>query len=179
MNKEDLVPGTLYIIKDSFFKKVKDPYLMCNHKGKGIRPEVFLFIEVSNGLAVMAPVSSKTTKYDTQVKKLKSSLKQTNNPAMREELSNKVLGLLKSKINGVPGYILLQNMFVLNTDYIRKEYLGFGGVAVSLSLDETKNLINQARKVYDLLKSGFKFISTQPDFNRIEQIMILESKKDK
>ncbi|MCD8195482.1 MAG: hypothetical protein LUD22_04225 [Coprobacillus sp.] len=175
MNKEDLVPGGCYVIKDSYFKRIRDPYLMKNRK-TGPRPNVFLFIDLTDDLGVFAPLSTKKDKYDLIVKRLEAQLSKETDLDKREEISNKLLGLIPSSINGIDGYILLQNMYPINLKYVSRPYLDNKGTIEMLTPNEIDKVINQAKRVCKLLENGFKFMKTQPNYKKIKNIMISQNK---
>ena len=59
-----------YIIKDTFFEDMKEPYLKGNKAGN--RPHYYCFEDVKTGIYWMIPLSSQVAKYKGIIEKKKN-----------------------------------------------------------------------------------------------------------
>ncbi len=174
MKLEDLKEGTLYVISDTFFRKVKDPYLMKNHPN-GFRPSCFVFCDDVDNIPWVIPLSTRAGKYDYITVTIKNEINSATSISKKEELEKKLLGLKKVFVRGHNCYILFQDMFPIHEKYIRRPYM-YDGKPYSFDKEITEDIINQARIVKELLESGFIFVKTQPDIEKIKKMMMLQSK---
>ena len=148
-----------YIIKDSFFEYVNDPYLKGNKDGN--RPHYYCF-EDSDGLCWMIPLSSKIEKYQKIIDGKLANGKPCD-----------ILHIVKLDDDRVSVF-LIQDMFPIKEKFIEREYTIAGNHLMLTSEHIAKKIEQKAKKVRDLLNNGVKFMSTQPDINAI----ISKLKKD-
>ena len=141
-----------YIIKDSFFEYVNDPYLKGNKEGN--RPHYYCFKD-NNGLLWMIPLSSRIKKYQSIIDKRK----RLGKPCDIVHIAK----LDDDKINA----FLIQDMFPITEDYIGREYTIAGNHLILTSEHTRRDIEQKARKVMNMLKRGVKFLPTQADINAI------------
>ena len=141
-----------YIIKDSFFEYVDDPYLKGNKEGN--RPHYYCFQD-SDGLYWMIPLSSRVEKY----KKIMDKKLQAGKPC-------DIIHIVKLDDDRESAF-LIQDMFPITEDYIEREYTIAGNHLMLTSEHSVRAIETKAKKVLGLLKRGIKFIPTQPDVNEI------------
>ncbi|MCD8194966.1 MAG: hypothetical protein LUD22_01535 [Coprobacillus sp.] len=165
-----LVTGYLYVISDQFFIDVNDPYLVKNHPG-GLRPYYLAIYDSSTDLYWMIPLSSKVDKYKRYYRKTFYKWTNSSRSDAKEILSKFMLGMKIVHYADRESVLLFQDMFPVSRDYIVRYYLINHG-PFTFDEYETQTIVNQAREVISLLKNGFKFVSTQPDINRLEKILL-------
>ncbi len=138
-----------YIIKDSFFNKVNDPFLKGNKEGN--RPHYYCFEDKKTHLFWMIPMSSRIEKYKNIIKK-------------REALGRPCDILHIAKLDhGRESVFLIQDMFPITEEYIDREYMIHGNHLILTSEHIVNEVEQKAKKVLELLKHGVKFTPTQPD----------------
>ena len=138
-----------YIIKDTFFQDMADPYLKGNKKEN--RPHYYCFEDNSSGIYWMIPLSSRIEKYKKIAEK-------------REELGKScdIIHIVKLD-DGRESVFLIQDMFPITVEYIEREYTIAGNHLMLTSEHEVRAIEQKARKVMGMLKRGVKFTPTQPD----------------
>ncbi len=141
-----------YIIKDSFFKKMNDPYLKGNKKEN--RPHYYCFKEDSD-LIWMIPLSSKIEKYK---KILNDKIKRYN--------TCETIHIIKLD-NGKESVFLIQDMFPITKSYIKRKYTIANNHLKITSEHSAREIEKKAKKVMEMLKRNTKFTPTQPNINEI------------
>ncbi|MCD8203742.1 MAG: hypothetical protein LUB56_01275 [Coprobacillus sp.] len=174
MKLEELKEGTLYVISDTFFRKVKDPYLMKNH-GNGLRPNCFVFCDSEEKIPWVIPLTTKVDKFDYNRSVIDKKIKNANSQNEIDELNKKLMGFKKSSVGGNDCYILFMDMFPVNEKYIIRPYM-VNGYPFQFDDTTTNEIINQAKIVHKMLINGYLFIKTQPDIKRIKSIILNEKK---
>jgi len=69
MNENDIKPGYVYHIKDSYFDIARDDKLMRNREGGSYRPTYFCIKDEKTGLLWVIPMSRRSEKYSNFYKK--------------------------------------------------------------------------------------------------------------
>ena len=141
-----------YIIKDSFFTYVDDPYLKGNKEGN--RPHYYCFQE-NDGMYWMIPLSSRIEKY----KRIMEKKRQAGKPC-------DIIHIVKLDDDRESAF-LIQDMFPITEEFIEREYTIAGNHLMLTSEHSVKEVETKARKIMGLLKRGVRFIPTQPDINEI------------
>ena len=138
-----------YIIKDSFFDDMNEPYLKGNKEGN--RPHYYCFEDSVMGLYWMIPLSSRIDKY----KKIMDNKKKAGKPC-------DIIHIVKLDDDRESAF-LIQDMFPITEEYIEREYTIAGNHLMLTSEHTVKTIEQKARKVMGMLKRGVKFTPTQPD----------------
>lgn len=156
-----ITAGYAYHIKDEFFQKVNDPYLMSNKEKGNYRPTYYCVKDKDTSLFWMVPMSSNVDKYkkiyDKQVHKY-----------------GKCLTIVIGKYDGKRAAFLLQNMFPTSEYYIDHIHTKRGNpVPVHTAIQDIidKNM----KQLLHLIKLDKKVVF--PNVKRIEEIMLLEGTK--
>ena len=97
-----------YIIKDSFFDDMDEPYLKGNKKGN--RPHYYCFEDVTSGLYWMIQLSSRIDKY----KKIVENKKKAGKPC-------DIIHIVKLDDDRESAF-LIQDMFPITEAYVEREY---------------------------------------------------------
>ncbi len=142
-----------YIIKDTFFEDMDEPYLKGNKAGN--RPHYYCFEDVKTGIYWMIPLSSQVAKYKGIIEKKKNIKKPCD-----------ILHIVTLD-DDRESVFLLQDMFPIIEDYIEREYTIAGNHLILTSEHTIKEIEQKARKVIGMLKRGVKFTPTQPDVIKI------------
>ncbi len=150
--------GRFYFITDEYFVNFPDPKLMKNREivagASHDRPCYCAFRDSSTGLYWMVPFSSRVAKFK-QIYQQKIHQRGVCDTI----IFGKVLGYEKA--------FLIQNMCPVTPDYVKNEYMDtVSGVAVRLNGAFEGKLIQKARKVLALQRSGVRLIF--PDVLKIE-----------
>ena len=138
-----------YIIKDSFFDDMNEPYLKGNKEGN--RPHYYCFEDSVTQLYWMIPLSSRIDKY----KKIMDNKKKAGKPC-------DIIHIVKLDDDRESAF-LIQDMFPITEEYIEREYTIAGNHLMLTSEHTVKTIEQKARKVMGMLKRGVKFTPTQPD----------------
>lgn len=138
-----------YIIKDSFFDDMNEPYLKGNKEGN--RPHYYCFEDSVTQLYWMIPLSSRIDKY----KKIIDNKKKAGKPC-------DIIHIVKLDDDRESAF-LIQDMFPITEEYIEREYTIAGNHLMLTSEHTVKTIEQKARKVMGMLKRGVKFTPTQPD----------------
>ncbi len=154
----DLYEGYFYFIKDSFFDKVQDPYLMCNYPNTK-RPHYLPYIDPKTGFYWMIPCSSKVSKYQEIV-----------NNKIRQHKSHDTIQFIT--IAGRPSVLLFQDMFPVSQDYIENQYINKNGPIYIKNQKVVANLNKIAKSTISSIRRGVTFSVTQPDSLRIEKMLL-------
>ena len=142
-----------YMIKDSFFEVMSDPFLKGNKQGN--RPHYYCFEDDESGIYWIIPLSSRVSKYKKIIEKKEKTGKKCD-----------ILHIAKLD-NDKESVFLIQDMFPITEDYIEREYTISGNHMV-LSSEHTINDINKkAKKIKAMIKRGVKFLPTQVDALKI------------
>ena len=138
-----------YIIKDSFFDDMNEPYLKGNKEGN--RPHYYCFEDSVTQLYWMIPLSSRIDKY----KKIMDNKKKAGKPC-------DIIHIVKLDDDRESAF-LIQDMFPITEEYIEREYTIAGNHLMLTSEHTVKTIEQKARKVMGMLKRGVKFTPTQSD----------------
>ena len=127
-----------YMIKDSFFEVMSDPFLKGNKQGN--RPHYYCFEDDESGIYWIIPLSSRVSKYKKIIEKKEKTGKKCD-----------ILHIAKLD-NDKESVFLIQDMFPITEDYIEREYTISGNHMV-LSSEHTINDINKkAKKIKAMIK---------------------------
>ena len=151
-----------YIIKESFFADINEPFLKGNKQEN--RPHYYCFKDHNTVLYWMIPLSSKVEKYQQIIE--------------QKRIENKPCDILHIMMtdNGKKNVFLIADMFPITEAYIEREYMIAGKHLRVTSEHEIRTIKRKARKILSMLKRGIKFMPTQPDVLRIQKLL-LENKK--
>ena len=138
-----------YIIKDSFFEDMPDPYLKGNKEGN--RPHYYCFEDMNTGIYWVIPLSSRIDKYKRIMEKKEKAGKPCD-----------ILHIVKLDDSHESAF-LIQDMFPVIDEYIEREYTIAGNHLMLTSEHTARTIEQKARKVMGMLKRGVKFTPTQPD----------------
>lgn len=152
--------GFLYFIDDTFFERIKDPYLKVNYESTK-RPHYFAFWDSETSLYWFVPCSSRIEKFESIISKKEEQHKPTD--------TIKIVHIQNRKTA-----LLFQDMFPATKSYIKEQYKRGGQPVCIKDPKIISNLEKTAKKVITLLRRGVRFTPTQPDVNRIEQLMLKE-----
>lgn len=142
-----------YIIKDSFFEDMADPYLKNNKAGN--RPHYYCFEDTNAGIYWMIPLSSQIDKYKRIMEKKEK---------MRKPCDIIYIAKLDDSRQSA---FLIQDMFPITDEYIEREYTIAGNHLMLTSEHTAKDIERKAKKVMSMLKRGVKFTPTQPNVTAI------------
>ena len=142
-----------YIIKDSFFDDMDEPYLKGNKEGN--RPHYYCYEDSVTGLYWMIPLSSRIDKY----KKIVENKKKAGKPC-------DIIHIVKLDDDRESAF-LIQDMFPITEAYVEREYTISGNHLMLTSEHTVKDIEQKARKVVGMLKRGIKFTPTQPDVEKM------------
>ena len=151
-----------YIIKDTFFKDMPDPYLKGNKTEN--RPHYYCLEDSDNGVFWMIPLSSKIDKYKKIIKKKEKSGKACD-----------ILHIVKLDDSRESAF-LIQDMFPITEEYIEREYTIGGNHLMLTSEHVVKTIEQKAKNVLKMLKKGVKFTPTQPDVMTILEKLQINNK---
>lgn len=138
-----------YIIKDTFFEDMADPYLKGNKAGN--RPHFYCFEDAKTGIYWMIPLSSQIDKYKQIMKKKEKAGKPCD-----------IIHIVRLDDSRESAF-LIQDMFPISERYIDREYTIAGNHLMLTSEHVVKEVEQKARKVMGMLKRGVKFTPTQSD----------------
>ncbi|MEE0202342.1 MAG: hypothetical protein U0I51_17605 [Muricomes sp.] len=138
-----------YILKDSFFEDMSDPYLKGNKEGN--RPHYYCFEDMNMGIYWVIPLSSRIDKYKRIMEKKEKAGKPCD-----------ILHVVKLDDSHESAF-LIQDMFPVIDEYIEREYTIAGNHLMLTSEHTARTIEQKARKVMGMLKRGIKFTPTQPD----------------
>lgn len=142
-----------YIIKDTFFEEMQDPYLKGN-KGEN-RPHYFCIADSETDLFWMIPLSSRIDKY----RKIIEKKEQRHQPC-------DVLHIAKLA-NGKESTFLIQDIFPITEEYIERAYT-IKDIPFVLKNQKLIDILERkAHTIIGLIKHGVRFMPTQPDVLRI------------
>ncbi len=173
----NIVVGGFYTIKDEFFEMINDPYLYRNHPNGGYRPHFLAIYDKDTDLYWMVPCTSVVKKYQRILSIYNSKLKNYKSEKELNYIKTQKLGFMLTDINGKHAAIVFSDMFPICRDFVDKEYTR-NKKPVRLDDVLTMKVIKQATIVRNLLKNGYKFVSTQPNISRIEKICQSYIKKE-
>lgn len=159
----EILSGSLYFISNSFFKKIKDPFLKKNYD-KTKRPHYFAFQDQDTNLYWMVPCSSKVEKFQKIIEKKRGQGKRTD--------SIQII-----KIENKESVLLFQDMFPVRRKYIDGQYFRQNHNVKITNPKLVAKLEKTAKKIRRMILNGIKFTPTQPNINKIEQLMIDEEKQ--
>ncbi|MCD8204121.1 MAG: hypothetical protein LUB56_03270 [Coprobacillus sp.] len=154
----DLYEGYFYFIKDSFFEKVNDPYLMRNYPNTK-RPHYLPYIDSKTGLYWMIPCSSKVSKYQAIV-----------NDKIQHHKPHDTIQFIN--IAGRASVLLFQDMFPVSKDYIENQYVNKNGPIFIKNQKIVISLNKIAKSTISSIRRGVTFSITQPDSLKIEKMLI-------
>ena len=158
MNENDIRPGYVYHIKDSYFEAANDDKLMRNHEGGGQRPTYFCIKDDKTGLLWVIPMSRRVDKYQAIVVK-------------DIERHGKCVKIYIGEYANKQNAFLFQNMFPILPKYIDHIHMiQQNPVPVSQRLQTVLN--RNYRDILRLYKRGAKVIF--PDIDRLEKLMLDE-----
>jgi len=140
-----------YIVSNQYFADFPDPYL--KHNKDQARPFYYCFQDAKTGLYWMIPLSSQQSKLSIARASLSSG---------RKDLFH------LTNLNGVPGVMLIADMFPVTETYIVRAYTWNGVPVVYRNKNETRKIRTKAMRVLALLRRGITFSPTQPDVFKIE-----------
>lgn len=158
----EILAGSLCFISAAFFTKIADPYLKINCETTK-HPHYFAFLDGKTGLYWLVPSSSKIDKFERIIQKKLEQHKPTD--------TIKIV-----KIFDRPTALLFQDMFPVTAEYIDGQYIRRGEPVRIADPKLIQELEKTARKVINILHRGVRFTPAQPDINRIEQLMLEESR---
>ena len=138
-----------YIIKDSFFDDMDEPYLKGNKEGN--RPHYYCYEDSVTGLYWMIPLSSRIDKY----KKIVENKKKAGKPC-------DIIHIVKLDDDRESAF-LIQDLFPITEEYIQREYTVAGNHLMLTSEHVAREIEKKARKVIGMLKRGISFTPTQPN----------------
>jgi hypothetical protein len=155
MNENDIRPGYVYHIKDSYFDIAEDDKLMRNYEGGAYRPTYFCLKDEKTGLLWVIPMSSRTEKYIAIVQK-------------DIDRYGKCLKIVIGEYANVNAVFLLQNMFPILPKYIDHIHLVKNNpVPVNTRLQTI--IDRNFREVLRLHRRGVKIVF--PNITRLEKRM--------
>jgi len=147
-----MIKSGFYIIDDSFFTLVNDPYLKGNDNEN--RPHCYCIEK--DGYFWMIPMSSRVSKYRAIIDKKVKSGKPVD-----------VLHIAKLD-DGKESVFLIGDIFPVKEKYIKREYtIGSNHLRIT-SEALKKEVFDKASKVIKLIEHGVKFTPTQPDIKSIK-----------
>jgi hypothetical protein len=158
MNENDIRPGYVYHIKNTYFDAVDDDKLMRNHEGGSYRPTYFCVKDEKSGLLWVIPMSSRTEKYKAYMQK-------------DIDRYGKCLKIVIGEYASVNAAFLLQNMFPVLPKYIDHIHLVKSNpVPVNTRLQAI--IDRNFRELLRLHRKGVKIVF--PDITRLEKLMLDE-----
>ena len=162
MNENDIKPGYVYHIKDSYFDIAKDDKLMKNYENGAYRPTYFCIKDLKTNLLWVIPMSTQAEKYQIFVDK-------------DTDRFGECLKIIIGEYNGRKNAFLLQNMFPILPKYIDHIHT-LNGVSVPIYSDLQMQIDRNFREIMSLYKRRIKIPFT--DINRLEKLMLSENRDD-
>ena len=156
--------NAFYIIKDSFFETIKDPYLKTNKHGN--RPVFYCVKDSDIGADIfwMIPLSSRINKYKTLIDK-------------RSKSHKRIDGLYICKLpSDKESVFLIQDIFPVTINYIERKYTLGGNHLVLFNKKDIKEIRTRSKRVIHLVKNGIRLTPTSPDINKILQYLKKQQK---
>ena len=161
MHVNEITPGYVYHIKDSYFDLACDKNLMRNHEGGAFRPTYFCLKDEKTGLLWVIPMSKRVEKYTEYMQKDINRYGQC-------------LKIVVGEYANVNAVFLLQNMFPILPKYIDHIHLvKQNPVPVNSRLQTI--LDRNFRELLRLHRRGIRIVF--PDILRLEQVMLDELSK--
>jgi len=153
--------GHFYFLKDEYFERFQDPYLMQNKESVGGqkhgRPCFYSFLDNKTNLFWMIPISSNISKFEkireTKIKKY-----------------GRCDTIFFGSIFGKNKVFLVQNMCPSTFDYIESEYVGADRTHPVLDGAFANSIIVSAKRVLNLQRMGARIIL--PDVLKIEKELL-------
>jgi len=159
----DFEPGQLCFLTDDFFKKVNDPKLSAGFKGS-TRPFYIAHKDENNALLWVAPCSTQCDKYENLITK-------------RELDGKSSEGIQIENIFGAKSTILLQDIFPVTANSIKKPYIKHGIVAGLTSPARVSKYEQISRRIEKRFRHNKSPVTYRPDALRIEKIMLEEERE--
>lgn len=156
----NIEPGQLYFVKDSFFKKIQDPYLKVNYISTK-RPHYYALKDKKTSLLWLIPCSSKIDKFERILEK-------------RAKYNRPTATIMIVNIQRTKTVLLLQDMFPISEKYLDSQYMKGGAPVTVSNPKKVAEIEKNAHRVIGLIRRGIKFTPTQPDALRIEKILLEE-----
>lgn len=156
-----MVKGSFYFIKNEYFDRFKDKFLMQNKEkingGYHNRPCFYAFEDEKTNLLWLIPFSSQVVKFKKIYNDKLSKYKKCDTIVFGE-----VLGYEKA--------FLIQNICPITEDYIENEYVDSNNNPVRVEEKLEKELVSKAKKVVRLVRNGVKLTFT--DILKIEKELL-------
>ncbi len=125
----------------------------------------------------MVPCTTKVEKYKKIYNSLERFKDNCYNLSQKEDIEKRELGFRFYNFNGKDCVVVFERMFFVYEDYIERPYKT-KNKTVTIKPSDYDTFQNQVIEVLGYLRDGFNFQKYQPDFNRIEKLM-LEVKAEK
>ncbi len=155
----EMVLHGFYILKESFFEKMNDPYLKNNKDGS--RPFYYCVKEALGEKDVywMVPLSSRVDKYKGIIQKRTDDHKPCD-------------GIYVCKLpSGYESVFLIQDIFPVTYEYVDREYtIGPNHLILPYEKD-IEAIEKRSRKVIGIIKQGQKLMPTSPNINAILSVL--------
>lgn len=147
-----MLEAGFYIVHDSFFELIEDPYLKGNKVE--IRPHCYCLKR--DDFLWMIPMSSKVSKY-------KSIMDRRSSQGKPNDVFH--VATLDDDRESV---FLIGDIFPIKKQYIKREYT-IGENHLLITSETLKNeIMRKVNKVIKLIEQGVKFNPTQPDIKAIK-----------
>lgn len=154
-----------YIIDDSFFLKIDDPYLKGNKSEN--RPHYYCFKDEHDGIYWVIPLSSRVKKF----RAIMESKQSQHKPCDIIHICK--LGTDKESV------FLIQDMFPITKKYIKRPYTINNKPLVLMSNLDRKIINQKALRILNLINRGVKFTPLQVDALKIKSVLLEELKYEK
>ena len=146
-----MVKNGFYVLKDSFFEVMNDPYLKNNKDGN--RPFYYCIKDDASDKDIywMIPLSSRIDKYAAIIQKKLDAHKPCD-------------GLYICKLpSGKTSAFLIQDLFPITEEYVEREYTLAGAHLVLPYEADIAEIEKKSIKVRAIIKRGIKLTPTSPD----------------
>ena len=161
MERNIMVPGYVYHIKEDYFSIANDGKLMRNYEGGAYRPTYFCLRDKKTDLFWVIPMSSRTDKYRPFVERDKIKF-------------GTCLKIVIARYGDQDSAFLLQNMFPILPEYVDHIHT-VKGRPVPVEERVKTELLKAFMEVRRLHSRGAKVVF--PDIDRLERLMLAERDK--
>ncbi|MDR1246708.1 MAG: hypothetical protein LBK57_06715 [Clostridiales Family XIII bacterium] len=159
MNENDIKPGYVYHIKNTYFDMAKDDKLMRNHEGGAYRPTYFCLKDEKTGLLWVVPMSTRLEKYNAVIEK---DTKQHGS----------CLKIFIARYGDGRSAFLFQNMFPILPKYIDHIHT-VAGIPMAVNPVVQEEIMKRFKEIRRLYARGVKIVF--PNITRLEKLMLNET----
>ena len=154
----EIQTGYAYHVKDIYFNKAKDKYLMQNKEQGSYRPILYCVEDKENGILWMVPISSQYDKYA----KIRKKILDKGKPCK---------GIVLGEYDGQRAVYLPQNMFPVTFEYLDHVHTKNGN-PIPVKKELQKVIKKNVKSLLALNAKGLQVTFT--DINKLKALMLHE-----